>query len=110
MRRSSSLTSRWTVPGVNQATVPAASGVTSYPEVVSVCTAPWPPVTTYPRTGQVHMGSSAADAVGGGPVVDGEMRDGDPARQSTETAHHGRASKYLAISSRSHAPSATTTR
>jgi hypothetical protein len=47
MRRSSSLTSRWIVPGVNQATVPGARGVTSYPEVVRVCTAPRPPVTTY---------------------------------------------------------------
>ena len=46
IRRSLSLTSRWMVPGVNQATVPASSGVTSYPDVVSVCTAPRPAMTT----------------------------------------------------------------
>ena len=46
IRRSPSFTSRWMVPGVNQATVPAWSGVTSYPDAVIVCTAPRPPVTT----------------------------------------------------------------
>ncbi|WWQ69267.1 hypothetical protein V2W30_05730 [Streptomyces sp. Q6] len=33
---------------MNQATVPATSGVCAYPDAVSVWTAPRPPVTTYP--------------------------------------------------------------
>jgi len=101
------------VPGVNQATVPGASGVTSEPEAVSVCTAPRPPVTTYPfRTDQVQVGRAAAEPVRGRPVVHRETGDGDPAGQPLEGArvHHGCASRYRAISSRSQAPSATTTR
>ena len=62
------------------------------------------------RTGQVHMGRSAAQAVGGRPVVHAQVRNGDSAGQTAVRAHHGCVSRYLTISSRSQAPSATTTR
>lgn len=60
------------------------------------------------------MGSSAAHTVGGGSVVHAQARDRDPTRQPREpgrpTAHHGCASRYLAMSARSQAPFAITTR